>query len=932
MTTATTPPATPEAAYDRLREYSEGVATNPELNSVQRLAQDYFFALSKGEIDLGAMNALATELGGELFEQRAARLAAQHGLDAEDPWAPCTDALNALAAQGFDTFKARIEAATGGLVFTAHPTFAHARATRAALAATASGEVAPANAEDTLKFETVTLASEHEDVQEAIIHAQHAVTRYLRDVFAVARKAFPNQWRNLEPYAPTVASWVSYDLDGRDDIRWWTTLNIRLTEKAMQLRRYAGRLATLTENGGSPPQLAALAARFKDAAALTQAQADHFADDLSEPSKLVIAANALTAEHPARLTALAPVIDDLRALAADAEDDLAAELSGLASEMKLFGLGTARIHLRINAAQIQSVIRRDLGVLTENGQMGRVALETLASRLEDSDTLAINFADLFLEKSTARRQMMLCSQVFKHIDEETPIRFLIAESENPATVMGAVYLARQYGVDHLLDISPLFETPEALANGGRFIARLLQTPGFPAYVRGRGRLSIQLGFSDAGRFIGQLAADMAIERIHNLIAKSLAAELPGVGLLVFNTHGESMGRGGYPGSFENRLNHLLTPWTRARCAELGIPLEQETSFQGGDGYLHFGTDVLADSAYAHIAAHALADVERPDDPFYVDTNFVWDFYRALRNWQEDLFEDADYGALLGDFAGGFRVKAGSRPTRRAGGPTGPRSLRAISHNATLQQLSAPANTACGVGSSLQREIDDLVNLIDRSPRLHGLIDLAVHARILMSVPALRAYAGAYSPAFWVACAKLPDEAKKHPRTATALALKHRGTHESMVAVANHFAIDLSRFDQLIAKLDHAPSVDARHERRRTLHALHALRIGGLMRALEIAGGLPSFSARHGIDIEAVRDLIMAMRLGEAADLLGQIFPVGHHQVEELADLTEPRGAEGDLTEHDYVRLQEELVAPLRAIETLNFTVASAIAHAYGAYG
>ena len=144
---------------------------------------------------------------------------------------------------------------------------------------------------------------------------------------------------------------------------------------------------------------------------------------------------------------------------------------------------------------------------------------------------------------TARRQFMLCAQILKHIDADTPIRFLIAECEAPATVMGAVYLARLYGVEERLDISPLFETPTAIESGGRFIERLLNEEEYRTYVTRRKRMSIQIGFSDSGRFMGQCGAELAIERLQVLFAKALAAaNLPDVEALIFNTHGESMGR------------------------------------------------------------------------------------------------------------------------------------------------------------------------------------------------------------------------------------------------------------------------------------------------------------------------------------------------------------------------------------------------------
>jgi len=168
----------------------------------------------------------------------------------------------------------------------------------------------------------------------------------------------------------------------------------------------------------------------------------------------------------------------------------------LRSEVNALQLGTARIHLRLNAAQIGTVISRDLGLETENRDPGRGALRKLSELAENSDELPVNFADLFLEQSTARRQFMMCAQFLKHVDADSSIRFLIAESENPATVMGALYLARQYGVADKLDISPLFETPEALETGGRFVEQLLNEPVYLAYLKRRGYLAIQLGFSD----------------------------------------------------------------------------------------------------------------------------------------------------------------------------------------------------------------------------------------------------------------------------------------------------------------------------------------------------------------------------------------------------------------------------------------------------
>ena len=43
----------------------------------------------------------------------------------------------------------------------------------------------------------------------------------------------------------------------------------------------------------------------------------------------------------------------------------------------------------------------------------------------------------------------MTAQIHKHIDKETPIRFLIAECESPATVLIAVFFAKLSGVEHM---------------------------------------------------------------------------------------------------------------------------------------------------------------------------------------------------------------------------------------------------------------------------------------------------------------------------------------------------------------------------------------------------------------------------------------------------------------------------------------------------
>lgn len=944
MTTTRIEP-TLAAAGEYLRQQAERIEDDPMTNSVFALAQTLFRDIEQGETGLDEVAGLIDEAHLLLVSQRAGRLRERHaGANPEKVWPLVKARLESLAGEGFEAFRAALEEARGGVVFTAHPTFSLSPELRAAIAGEAAkpGKDARAALESAIRADardwnrSITLTREHEEAQAALLNAAGAQQHYAGLIYDIARAHFPETWRTLRPVLPTIASWVGYDLDGRTDIQWYHSITFRLAEKAEQLRRYHARVQTILQDHPGAASLAALQERLDLAAGETALQAAQFSGDLQDPDHLVAAANRLTSEGPGRLTDAAEIIAalDTALAAAEGETALARELLVLRAQVESQQLGTGRIHLRVNAAQIANVIRRELNLDSDERSLGRLTLTELSRRAAAPKPVEVNFADLFLEQSTARRQFMMCAQILKHIDAGSPIRFLIAESENPATVMAALYLARHYGVNTKLDISPLFETPEALETGGRFIERLLDEPEFATYVRRRGHLSIQLGFSDSGRFIGQIAGNMAIERIHNLILRAMAPRVPGAGLLIFNTHGESMGRGAWPGSFEQRFDHLITPWTRANAQALGIRIIHESSFQGGDGYLHFATPELAETTLAHWCNHLLAPPPESAarDPFYTRTDLVWDFYRALRAWHERFFANPDYGRLLSDFAPGFVVTAGSRQTRRPSGAAGPRALRAISHNAELQQLGIPVNTASGIGSSLQRETDRLVDLVNASPRMSSLVQLAWRARLLTSLPVLRGYASIYNPDVWIAHARAasPDETAAY--RSVYYALRDGETALSVNRTANLLSIDLDRFDRLLARLDEAPSIATRHEDRINLHIIHGVRQALMMRAFALVGRLPRISERHDTSLRDIIRLVTSLRIGECVDLLGRIFPASQDQLTLLSTLEEAGGAENAPGQYGYDHIHAGIIAPLDRIDQLLHRISLSLNHPYDAVG
>lgn len=913
---------------------------DPLTSPVRRLASEIFRTLEEQAVSLAEIDRVIAAIGDDAFEDRT-----QDFYHRRSHGAPVRDILNEAAEKGFEAFRALVERNCAGVVFTAHPTFALGEVKRELVTRypvdgdEAARETWRKELSDTAQApgRQITLRYEHGQARKAVSNAQSALRALNTQILETARAHFPTDWASLQPQPASIASWVGYDLDGRTDIHWGETIRIRLEEKAAQLRCYENALGDILAQG-EDDALKKMHEALRTAAALAEKQRDAFAGDLNDPDVVVPAANLITSQDPGRLTSLDAIIETLTQRIGELGDNAEKQeaLILLRAEMQACGLGVARIHLRVNAAQVRSALRADLGLEPDGGFMGRSALNIAAQKATAAQTKAINFGSVFLEKMTARRQFMLCAQILKHIDADTPIRFLIAECEAPATVMGAVYLARLYGVADKLDISPLFETPTAIESGGRFIERLLQEDEYKLYVAGRKRMSIQLGFSDSGRFMGQGAAALAVERLQVLFARALkTANLPGVEALIFNTHGESMGRGAHPASFTDRLNHIATPWVRSLFSGHGIPLNTECSFQGGEGYLHFQNAALSNDTFNAVWANGAVEPSGDkNDRFYADINFSWDFYRGLKSWQEALYARDDYRRVLSSFPQNFLFKTGSRQTKRSkrseGGPD-LSAMRAIPHNAILQQLGAPANVSGGVGDAAGQEAERLVDHIAGSARMRELIAYTHYARSLTDLSALRAYGAIYAPSFWIRlAAKARSTGKAETYEAVQEALGDGKTAIAIDSLADYLLRDLRRFDAICDGLNGAdvkPSAQGGDR----LAILHAIRQALIARAVSLTATAPAFSRRHDIDHGDLIRMTADLRLAESIDALKNIFPMQSEAGGVFTHLDE-KIVDGDLQGGAYPDLHEKIIAPLERINGLLDRLSRTIADHYGAFG
>ncbi|WP_371395945.1 phosphoenolpyruvate carboxylase [Fretibacter rubidus] len=875
---------------------------------------------------------------------RARRLRHRAGIKAIEALDADVEALcEAKAKDGFDAFKSWAEHAAQGIVLTAHPTFSLSRDIRDTLGEIASSE--DGEFDDCLEHlktlpylpkRAPTLQEEHVDTQATLARMQVAIAAINGKILDTAKRLFPDSWTELTPCLVKIYSWVGYDIDGRTDISWGDALRLRLSEKSVQVQRYLMSAKIIDSAHGfdadGKKAVSELIKQLSNGYESSERDLVLFNQDLTDTDNLVAAANNLTRQSARRLrstTALYPLIE--RAIKAAKSDAAKRQLILLRSDLRTYGLGTSRIHFRLNARHVTNAMRQEFG-LSDNATDNRTMLLKASKLTKNVKPQPVNFASLALEKSTAHQQMILTAQIHKYIDDETPIRLLIAECEDSLTPLGMLYLARRYGLDKHLDISPLFETASALNNGGRIIDKMLSNPVYRDYIVSRGTFAIQTGFSDAGRFMGQIPATLAIERLQSHFAAAMAKhEMTDVTAIVFNTHGEGMGRGGHPGTLSERVDYVMSPWAMRQFEKRGIPLCHETSFQGGDGFLWFQTDTLARASVGSLIGARFADFSASeDDVFYTDRDFSWDVFRTIGSEQDSLYNDANYVGLLGGFGQNLLIPTGSRAAQRKKTTTdmfNPRQLRAIPHNAILQQFGVPANIFYGVGRATAIDPEKFATMYRDSARARSIFGLVITAMQRSNVSILTAYGRLLDPGFWVSRSLSGNE----PR----LALKSRDVSKTLIAqpwrshimdLANRLRLDI--FDSLdfFCTYDHCLAFDNDDN----LQILHALRLAVIMKMMIIATDLPAIGPEGTSQLNVLQKL-QTLQVDNILNDLKERYPETREALKWTEKLTEKTDAPV-APAGGFPHITETVIKPLERASQLMRQITIAITHAYDAYG
>jgi phosphoenolpyruvate carboxylase len=952
---------------DKLTELEQKATSNHLQSTSRNLALHISSLVQGGRTDLDGLSDLVQLLTTKAFTYRARKL--------RDYVGECSGGENeAILGKLFESltrdqdgktvpfkvFRDVVERAAFGIVITAHPTFSISqRLTRilAELATRCDGKDPKTsdNADDLTgkslaeligeaataphgSPKTMTLDDEMDFALMAIGNIRRALRRVYRVLFSVARRTYPDDWQTLTPKLLTVASWVGYDLDGRADIGWAVTLKKRMTVEKLALDDYLDALAGSTG-------LDDVQARLRASAEMLDGDLERLNADPNDVDAVAAFSRAMVDSLETRLVDLGWAIGRLGEEINKGGEPVAS-LAVLRAEMANFGLAFAHTHVRLNATQIANAIRHDVSLTSspEDPANRRRYLRNISTLLETVEPVTINFGSIMRERTSAKRLVMLVTQFLKFVDTDEPIRFLIAECNTAFTVLSALYFAKLFGIADKIDISPLFETSHALEQGHEIIAELLDNPQYLDTIRRRGRLCIQTGYSDAGRYIGQIPASLALERTRIKLAHLLAERgLTDVELVIFDTHGESIGRGTHPLSFSDRLDYIYPPESRAVFAKAGIRIKQEVSFQGGDGYVYFANPDLAFSTVCRLLDHALADTAGgPDDdaapdPFYEDNDFSLDFFLSVKGFNERLMDNPDYAVTLDLFGLNLLYPTGSRTMKRQhvdGGQVDmehPSQVRAIPHNAILQQLGYLSNTISGLGKAITKDQERFNELFQKSDRLRRLISMAAYARHLSDLDRLHGYISLFDPTIWIRRSTVesdPDRVEQMRHLAHLL--RHSSRHEKMNRVYRIFLNDTVHLDQALTAMN-AESLLPEYAEACSpdLALLHGVRIAMIHEIFLLIARMPRFSnlARSADDV--INELLH-LNIKHGVDILRQGFPV--------SEATPDPDAFGETAtyhtdaDQGYEREHRELFDPIENLYDMVRRIGTAISHITGGVG
>jgi len=300
------------------------------------------------------------------------------------------------------------------------------------------------------------------------------------------------------------------------------------------------------------------------------------AADLEDASREDMTARLLDeAPHHARASAQA-VAEVLDMVASALPPELAGDhLKRVRAQVSTFGLHAARLDIREDSSRLAAALGGMLDALGIDGRFetrddpSRAA--TLVRLLSEQAPAAADLALAAVANEASAetwRLFRLLARVRSLYLAESIGPFIVSMTRGVADLLTVLLLARWAGARPAPEIVPLFETVDDLEAGPRILGELFALDVYRAHLAEcNGEQMVMIGYSDSNKDGGYLAANWALYRAQEAIARVCAER--GVGLTVFHGRGGSVARGGGPAGRAIRAQPPGTVRGRFRVTEQG---------------------------------------------------------------------------------------------------------------------------------------------------------------------------------------------------------------------------------------------------------------------------------------------------------------------------------------------------------------------------
>jgi phosphoenolpyruvate carboxylase len=375
----------------------------------------------------------------------------------------------------------------------------------------------------------------------------------------------------------------------------------------------------------------------------------------------------------------------------------------LTVQARVFGFHLVTLDMRQHAGRhrdaMAALYRRygevdDWHALAEDDKVA-----TLERELGSARPLTPQLLDLDDDSVATFELFRLLRRAHTRLGPDACDAYVISMTEHVSDVLTVLAMARDAGVDHHLDVVPLFETVDDLHRAPEVMTTLFTLPAYRDHLADRGdRQQVMIGYSDSNKDGGYLTATWQLQRVQRALAE--VADTHGIALTLFHGRGGSIGRGGGPANAAIRAQPPESVRGRLKLTEQGEVIAAR--YRDPDLAHRHLEQILHATLLTTLPDRS--PVTSPELDAVLDrcAELAREAYRDLVHDTEELVAYLHEATPLDAIA---ELNLASRPARRAAG-AGIEDLRAIPWVFGWTQCRVHLPAWYGVGSGFARWAGD----------------------------------------------------------------------------------------------------------------------------------------------------------------------------------------------------------------------------------